>query len=63
MEQSFESTNINGQDYYTIKQFAELTNRTEQSVRYLIKHGNRIRVLAHTTIGEKPFVLASELTE
>jgi len=54
---------IDGDSFYTVKQFALLTNRTEQSVRYLIIKGNRIRKLLVRKIADKPFVFADELTD
>ncbi len=54
---------INGEDFYTVKQFAVLTNRSEQSVRYLIIKGNRIRKLLIKKLAEKPFIFAHELTD
>lgn len=54
---------INGKKYYTIKQFAILTNRTEQSVRFLIYKGNRIRKLQREILFRKIFIPAEELTD
>jgi hypothetical protein len=53
--------NINGKDYWTVRQFAKLTNREEHSIRYLIIKGNRIRQLKSLTVGGKPFIEADEL--
>jgi hypothetical protein len=61
MIDNIKSIKIEGKEYYTVKQFAALTNRAEQSVRNLINKGNRIRKLKSLKIGEKLFVLASEL--
>ena len=54
---------VNGQLYYTIRQFADLTNRTVQSVRNLIAKGNRIRLLRADKIAGRPLIPAEELTE
>ena len=54
---------INGESFYTVKQFAVLTNRTEQSVRFLITKGNRIRKLLVKRIAGRPFIFADELTD
>lgn len=57
------TTEINGEPYWTVAQFAILTNKKEQTIRYLILNGNRVRKLKAISIGGKPFVLASELFE
>ena len=53
---------IEGNGYYTVKQFAELTHRSEQSVRLLISKGNRIRRLETNNLVGKPFIPVEELT-
>ena len=58
-----DAISINGEFYFTVKQFALLTNRTEQSVRFLITKGNRVRKLLINRIANKPFVFANELTD
>lgn len=58
-----DAISINGESYFTVKQFALLTNRTEQSVRFLITKGNRVRKLLIKKIAGKPFVFANELTD
>ena len=54
---------INGVDYYTVKQFAWITNRTDQSVRRLILKGNKIRRLEAKYFGGKPFIPVMEFKE
>ena len=54
---------IDGEDYFTIKEFARLTHRTEQSVRLLISHGNRIRKLEARHVSKTVLIPLSELTE
>ncbi len=54
---------INGEYYFTVKQFAEVTNRSQQSVRFLMAYGNRIRKLKVVYIASKPLIPYSELTE
>ena len=54
---------LNGEDYYTIKHFAELTNRTVPSVWALLSVGNRVRKLKLIRFAGKPMIPASELTE
>ncbi len=56
-------TNIAKGNYYTLREFAVLTNRTEQSVRQLMMRGNRLRKLKYKHFFGKPFILAEELTE
>lgn len=58
-----EPVQINGHEYYTVKQFAWLTNRSEQSVRHLMHNGNRVRKLKVKRIAGKPFILKEELTQ
>ena len=56
-------TKISDEEFYTVKEFAHLTNRTEQSVRQLMKRGNRLRKLKYRHFFSKPFIFAEELTE
>ena len=49
--------------YYTVKQFALITHRSEVNVRHLIHDGNRIRKLRCTHIIGKPMIPAIELCE
>lgn len=63
IELDFKPVNINGINYYTIKQFAELVHHTEGSVRQLIAKGNRIRKLKAVKMLSKTFIPVSELTE
>ena len=54
---------INGDRYFTVKNFAIATNRSEQSVRFLMSYGNRIRKLKTEYIMDKPLIPYAELTE
>ena len=54
---------INDKTYYTVKDFARLTNKTEQTIRKLYNIGNRIRKLKGLYIANRLFILTSELTE
>jgi ATP phosphoribosyltransferase regulatory subunit HisZ len=54
---------INEINYYTVKQFAVLTNHSEQSIRRLMTYGNKKRRLKFARIGDKPFIFATELQE
>ena len=52
---------LNGQQYWTIKQFSRLTGRSAESVRTLITRGNRIRRLKSCYFEDRPYVVADEL--
>jgi hypothetical protein len=54
---------INGDKYYSVKQFAHMTHRTEQSVRLLMLKGNKIRKLECHHFAGKPFIPVEELTD
>ena len=54
---------IAGSLFLTVKNFARLTNRSEQNVRFLITKGNRIRQLRIIRFAGKPMIYFSELTE
>ena len=54
---------INGERYFTVKSFAIATNRSEQSVRFLMSYGNRLRKLKVEYKMGKPLIPYSELTE
>ena len=54
---------INGGTYFTIRDFAVVTKRSEQNVRFLISKGNRIRKLKVSHWADKPYVPYAELSE
>lgn len=54
---------LNGERYFNVKGFAVATKRSEQSVRFLMSYGNRIRKLKVVYIMGKPLIPYSELTE
>lgn len=54
---------LNGECYFTVKGFAMATNRSEQSVRFLMSYGNRIRKLKVVYMATKPLIPYTELTE
>ncbi len=54
---------VNDVDYYDVKVFAELTNRTEQAIRLLVIKGNRLRKLKSIKVGPTILIEKSELTE
>lgn len=53
----------NGKNYFTVRQFAELTNRSEKAVYALIKKGNRLRKLNAIMIVKRTLIPEEELTE
>lgn len=54
---------VNGVEYYDVKTFAALTNRTSQAIYRLISKGNSLRKLKVDRILGKPMIPASELVE
>jgi len=54
---------INNVDYYSVKDFAELTNKSEQTIRRYIIKGNKMRKLNAIKIAETVLIPISELTE
>ena len=53
----------NGELYYSVKKFAKLTNRSEQTIRLLINHGNIIRKLKAVKPNREWLVPISEYGE
>lgn len=49
--------------FYTVKQFATMTNRSPQTIYNLLKKGNSIRAMKHTKIENFVLIPRSELTE
>ena len=58
-----EPYNINGELFYTVKQFAKLIKRSRIRVRELTNRGNENRVLRHMKIDTLTFIYAVELGE
>ena len=54
---------IGEERYYTVKQFANLTNHSEQSIRVLIYKGNSLRKLRVNNMLGRPLIYTSELTD
>ena len=54
---------INKVPCYTVKRFAQLTDRTENTIRYLVNKGNSIRKLKVIKIDSRLFIPSIELTE
>lgn len=55
------TTSIDGVDYWTAQQFADLTTRQVPSIRMLLANGNRVRKLQGKVINHRAYVLATEL--
>lgn len=58
---SITPTNIDGDYYWTINQFAQLTGKTEGSIRMLLSRGNKIRKLCVKHFHNKPYIPYNEL--
>ena len=56
-----EPISIEGEDCYTIKQYACAVSRSEASIRQLLSKGNRIRKLKVLHVGEKPYIPFEEV--
>jgi len=54
---------INQTPCYTVKKFAKLTKRTENTIRYLVNRGNSIRKLKAIRIDSRLFILSTELIQ
>ena len=57
----FDKITINGKDYYDVKTFAALTDRSSQAIYRLISKGNSVRKLDAETILGKPLIPIGEL--
>ena len=54
--------NIEGSDYYTMQQFALLTEKSIQTIRHLVCYTtNLTKKIKHTTFANQIFIPASEL--
>jgi hypothetical protein len=58
---NIKSIQINKKEYWTVKQFSLLTEKSISAIRVLMHKGNRIRKLKYMSIGGKPFIEAEEL--
>jgi len=66
MDYIFEPITIEGNDYYSLKQFSFLVGMTESSIIRLVKNGNKLRKLKSEyfpKISHSPFIPISEYTE
>lgn len=54
---------INGEEFYTVSEFARLVNKSDNAIYGLIYKGNKIRKLRTKKFWNKPMIYASELTE
>ena len=59
----FRSISINGREYWTIKSFALLSQRSERVIRKLVVDGNRQRKLKGLTINGRVYIEQDELFE
>jgi hypothetical protein len=63
MEDRLDPISINGADYYSVKQFANIVNKTTATIYNLAKKGNAIRKLKCAYFNGKPYIPTEELTE
>lgn len=54
---------IQGKKVFTVRQFAAIIEKSDQTVLSLMHKGNRIRKLKFIKVAGKPYVLAEELTK
>lgn len=54
---------INSDKYYDIQTFADITNRSAQSVRLLVGKGNRFRKIDHLKLGRALYIAEHELVD
>lgn len=54
---------IEGRLFFTVKDFAWVTKRSEVNVRFLMSRGNRLRKLHVVRFGGKPFIPYKEMLE
>ena len=54
---------INSTEYYSVTDFARLTNKSEQTIRRYIIKGNKIRTLDAIKIRQSILIPITELTE
>lgn len=53
---------LNGKLYYTVRKFAQLTNKSEKAIYSLISKGNAIRKLKADMVLGHPMIPAEEFT-
>lgn len=53
---------IEGIEYYTVASFAELTNKSQQTIRRYILRGNKIRMLKAIKVNQTVLIPITELT-
>lgn len=56
-----EPLNVNGDNYFSLSQFAYLVDRSEASIRHLISKGNKIRKLKVCYFNKVPLIPEKEL--
>ena len=58
---SVEKIKIQDKEYYSVNDFAFLTNRSPASIYHLVRNGNSIRKLKALNLLGKTFILCTEL--
>jgi len=53
---------INGVECYSVQVFAEIVNRSDQTIRKMILYGNRLNKMGTVKIGRSVFIPKTELT-
>lgn len=61
--QGLKTVNIDGKDFWTVADFATLTQRSHRVIRNLASAGNRLRKLKTLYLHERVYIEASELFE
>jgi hypothetical protein len=56
-----QTVNIEGKDFWTVADFAELTQRNHRIIRKLASVGNRLRKLKSLSLHERVYIEADEL--
>lgn len=59
--QGLKTVNINGREYWSVNDFATLTQRSDRVIRNLVKFGNRLRKLVAIKVHDRLYIEAEEL--
>jgi hypothetical protein len=54
---------LNGKQYYSLKQFSRATNRHTSHISLLFSHGNKVRRLKGIRVSGKPFIEVTEVDD
>jgi hypothetical protein len=57
------SIEINGKEFWSVRQFSQLTGRTEYTIRTMANKGNGIRKLKSMDLNFRKYIFAEELFE